>query len=118
MPALMYKRYYAKNGIVAWGVAAGPLDHLFVWKGAEPAVAPAPLDALVTNWNAADLMDGRVRARSVYFCQSFDAATIGTVLDPFLGTPDADSTWGRLAYWRAAVFNGGPPVRVSSGGEP
>jgi hypothetical protein len=115
MADLTYQRYYASGGVVAWGTVAGPRDHLFVWKGAEPAVATVSLQTLVDQWSKANSASPGVLARSIYFCQSFDPDSSKTALGQFLGSAIAAQTWGKLAYWREAAFAGGSPIYFPDG---
>ena len=117
MAVLMYQRYLADSGIVAWGPVAAPHDHLFVWKGVEPTGTTVTLDALLTQWNQATVASPGVLTRSIYFCQSFDGSGSQAALKQFLENAAAPGTWGKLAYWADATFNGGAPNLFPDGSD-
>ena len=49
----LYRKYYASNGIVAYGHAAGVCDHLFLWAALSGPDGFDTLFDLVTEWKKA-----------------------------------------------------------------
>jgi hypothetical protein len=100
-----YRKVYASKGVIAYAPDGAFSDHLFLCAAANPAGEPVTLtlDALVSRW-AESTDDVAVRQRALFFCQRFDLASIGAVLDG-LNIPQR---WGHAVYWGDPVFRGGP----------
>ena len=101
----LYRRLFGKNGIVAYGRAAGPVDHLFVWQAPSGPDGFDTLASLVQAWNLIAPSEGKPARRAILFCQSFAPES----LDAALRSDALEGCWGQCAYWTAASFAAGAP---------
>ena len=95
-----YRKYYANNGVVAYGKADVLCDHLFLWATPNGPDSFDSLKNLLQEWTKATHAPGTPARRSILFCQLFDPKSLTAALDRLCSSTVLGLCWGRFACWR------------------